>query len=86
MQTVRPRLKALGDSDILYYLYLANPMTPIVVGYRRVLFGQHLRNAPEVSDATLLLGLGVSALWAVVLLAFGSWLFNRLSRRFADEL
>jgi len=86
MQKVRPRLKALADTDVLYYLYLANPMTPIVVGYRRVLFGQHLRHAPEVADATLLLGLGVSACWAVVLLGFGSWLFQRLSRRFADEL
>lgn len=86
MQTVRPRLKSMVETDLLYYLYLANPMTPIVVGYRRVLFGQHLRHAPEVSDATLLLGLGVSACWAIALLAFGGWLFKRLSRRFADEL
>lgn len=87
MQVARERLKALGGgSDILYYLYLCNPMTPIVVAYRRVLYGQYLRNAPEVADGTLLVGLGISAVWGVVLLGFGSWLFGRLSRRFADEL
>ena len=87
LQDARHALKSLsGESDLLYYLYLCNPMTPVIAGYRRVLFGQVLRNAPEVSDKTLLLGLAVSTLWAIALLALGTYLFNRLSKRFADEL
>jgi ABC-2 type transport system permease protein len=86
MQVVRHRLKPLAYGEQLYYLYLCNPMTPIVVAYRRVLYGQYLRHAPEVADRTLLLGLTITAVWAAGLLLYGSWLFQRLSRRFADEL
>jgi ABC-2 type transport system permease protein len=86
MQLVRPKLKSMMESDVLYYLYLCNPMTPIVTAYRRVLYGQYLRHAPELSDGTLLLGLGITAVWAIVFLAVGGVLFARLSRRFADEL
>lgn len=86
VQDARPRLKAVVGSDLVYYLYLCNPMTPIIAAYRRVLYGRHLRDAPEIADSTLLLGIGVSCLWAMVLLWIGSTLFARLSRRFADEL
>lgn len=86
MQAARDQLKGLSDSDWLYYLYLCNPMTPIVVAYRRVFYGRHLRVAPEVSDATLLLGLGISLAFGILIFTVGVKLFSRLSLRFADEL
>ncbi len=70
----------------LYYLYLCNPMTPIVVAYRRVSYGRYLSKAPEVSDGTLLLGLGVSTVFALTVFFYGAWLFSRRSVDFADEL
>ncbi len=82
----RDHLKSMVDSDILYYLYLANPMTPITIAYRRVLYGRHMDTAPEVSDSTLFLGLGVSIAFTIIVIWIGIVLFNRLSRKFADEL
>jgi lipopolysaccharide transport system permease protein len=86
IQKARIQLKENMGSEALYYLYLSNPMTPIIVGYRRVLYGDYLRYAPEVSDSTLLMGLGVSTLFTVVVLMIGTSMFRRLSRKFADEL
>ncbi|CAN5489610.1 ABC transporter permease [soil metagenome] len=86
MQKAREQLKGLTESDALYYLYLCNPMTPVILGYRRVFFGRHLRISPEVADSTLLIGLGMSCIFALAVLWIGTALFNRLSRRFADEL
>lgn len=86
VQDARGQLKDLSNTDILYYFYLCNPMTPIIVGYRRVLYGQRLRLAPEIADGTLLVGLGISLAISLTLLALGAAVFGRLSRRFADEL
>lgn len=86
VQEARNQLKGMNDSDWLYYLYLCNPMTPIVVAYRRVMYGRYLRSAPEVSDFTLLVGLGISTVFAVAVFFFGAWLFARKSPKFADEL
>jgi len=86
VQKAREELRGMFGTDLVYYLYLCNPMTPITVAYRRVLYSRHLSVAPEVSDATLLLGLGISATFAVGVFFFGAWLFRRLSPQFADEL
>ena len=86
IQKARDQLKSITDSDIVYYLYLCNPMTPIIVGYRRVLYGHYLREFPEVYDSTLLTGLLVSTVFTAFVLLIGTKLFAKLSRRFADEL
>lgn len=70
----------------VYWLYLCNPMTPIILAYRRILFGPIFRHAPEVSDDTILKGLCISLASTVFLLFLGMRLFQRMSRRFADEL
>lgn len=86
MQTARDALKNMADTNLLYYLYLCNPMTPIIVAYRRVLYGNHLRHAPEVADQTLLLGLALSTVFAIIVLMIGSRLFASRAKQFADEL
>lgn len=84
--TARDQLKGYQNHDFLYHLYLCNPMTPIVIAYRRVLYGEYLRDAPEVYDSTLLMGLGISLVFSLVVLFVGTRLFAKLSRKFADEL
>lgn len=87
VQEARDHLKALSEnSDIFYYIYLCNPMTPIIVAYRRVLYGNHLSKAPEVADSTLLLGLGLSTAFALLMVAIGAYIFRKMAPRFADEL
>lgn len=86
VQMARVELKGMINSDIVYYLYLCNPMTPIIVGYRRVLYGNHLRHAPEISDPSLIASLCISILFTGVVLLLSLRLFSRLSRKFADEL
>lgn len=86
MQYARDTLSSLGGSNIFYYLYLLNPMTPIIVAYRRVLYGRYLSKAPEVSDATLLASLSFSVIFTIFVVYVGIRLFQRLSPRFADEL
>lgn len=84
-QLARDTLKAHG-LDFAYWLWLANPMTPITLAYRRLAFGHLFDGAPEVSDATLLLGLGVATATTGIILMIGIAMFGRMSRRFADEL
>lgn len=86
VQYAREELKGMFGTDLIYYIYLCNPMTPIIVGYRRVLYGRELRYAPEISDATLLASLSLSAITSLVLMWYGAKLFHRLSKKFADEL
>lgn len=82
---IRELLQAHGGAA-LYWAYLLNPMTPIVLAYRRLLYGRVFSGAPEVSDSTILMGLGATTVTTIVLLMIGMKLFQRLSRRFADEL
>ncbi len=86
VQMARQELTTILASDLVYYMYLCNPMTPIIVAYRRVLYGNHLRHAPEVSDYTLMTSLAVSAAFTAIVLLLAVKLFSRLSKRFADEL
>ncbi|MDK2970800.1 MAG: lipopolysaccharide transport system permease protein [Candidatus Sumerlaeota bacterium] len=84
-QLARDTLKAHG-LDVAYWIWLANPMTPITLAYRRLMFGNLFDGAPEVSDGTLLLGLGIATVTTLIVLGIGVVMFGRMSRRFADEL
>ena len=81
----RPALQGMG-LEPLYWIWLSNPMTPIAIAYRRIMFGRLFRHGPEVADTTLLLGLGVSTVATVLIMWIGVALFRRQSVRFADEL
>ncbi|MCB2154969.1 ABC transporter permease [bacterium] len=81
----RPALKGMG-LEPLYWIWLSNPMTPITLAYRRIFFGRLFRHAPEVSDSTLFIGLGVTTLATMLILWAGIALFRKQSLRFADEL
>jgi ABC-type polysaccharide/polyol phosphate export permease len=68
-------------TEVLYWL---NPMTPIVVGYRRVLLYQppHL----EVPDSHLLTYLGLSMITIYILTLISQATFRHYARLFADEV
>lgn len=69
-------------------LYLLNPMTPVVMAYRRfLLYGALPDPRPEPpGDAVLAASLAGAAAASLLMLAAARWIFARLSRRFADEL
>jgi len=81
----REQLEDKGLS-FLYWIYLLNPMTPITIAYRRIFFGRLFGTAPEVSDETLLIGLGCTTVTTLLLLIIGLKVFRSCSRKFADEL
>lgn len=58
-------------------IFYMNPMTPIIIAYRQILY---YREAPQLN--TLLHGV----LLGVVFLSVGWFSFSRLQRRFAEEL
>jgi len=82
----------------LFNLYMLNPMTPIVLAYRRILLYATPQGpaqavpAPEYAfagahpDLWLLGWLGISALITLILLVIGYAVFKRYSIRFADEV
>lgn len=71
----------------LQWIYLANPMTPIILAYRRLmLYGAIKDPNLEVGDPVLLISLGLCVLVTIGLLGLGWGVFRRLSRQFADEL
>lgn len=58
-------------------LYMLNPMTPIIVAYRDIMFyGQ----VPQMDTLT------VAVIWGVVMLVIGLWIFGKLKKHFAEEL
>ncbi len=69
----------------VYYAYLLNPITPLVIAYRRLLF-HPLLNPPEMPDA----GLFYYLLYTFCLACIACILFKRVfahyAIRFADEL
>ena len=71
-------------------LYWCNPMTPIVVAYRRILLyhGPATDAGPllEVEDGRLLLYLGICAGFTLVLFLLAQAVFRHYSRLFADEV
>lgn len=72
--------------DLIYWVWLCNPMTPITLAYRRLVYGRLFGPVGEVSDTTLLAGLAVATLATFVVLFAGIRLYESTSRRFADEL
>jgi ABC-type polysaccharide/polyol phosphate export permease len=68
------------------YLYMANPMTPVILGYRRLTLYGAVEGSTEIPDSQLLIWLGLAGGVAIVALGAANLIFNRLARRFADEL
>lgn len=63
--------------DNVRAVFLLNPMTSIVTAYRELLY---YRTTPTFDGILLTFGVGI------VLLIFGYILFNRLQKRFAEEI
>ena len=61
----------------LMKLFMLNPMTPITIAYRDILY---YAKAPDLS--TLLLAIGMS----VAFMLIGFWAFGKLKKRFAEEM
>src|SRR5919106_3538656 len=78
----------------LFRVYMANPMTAVVVAMQRAIYrnpvttqgGELLRILPEGGYAFYLRWLGVAAVVSLVLLGAGLWTFRRLQAEFAEEL
>jgi ABC-2 type transport system permease protein len=82
---VTAKLSEMNAPAWLEYLYLCNPLTPLVLAYRQVLiYGSADGVAPEM--ARLGPALGLCVVVTLALLAFSWALFRRFSRSFADEL
>ncbi|ADV63691.1 ABC-2 type transporter [Isosphaera pallida ATCC 43644] len=64
------------DSGLPYLFWLANPMTPLLQGFRGLLFGLPIAKK-ELILATLVSGL---------VFASGVWFFRRFERQFADVI
>lgn len=75
-------------------IYLANPMTRIVLAFQRAIFGAPTQVIDSQTysiliDASLswyLKGVGYAALAGIVFIALGWWVFHRLDGDFAEEL
>jgi ABC-2 type transport system permease protein len=77
-------------SSALWNLYLANPMTAILSGFQRALYGNPTPAGtpvlPDVSVGWVLALVSAAAVVSLVLL-YAAWrLFFRLSGDFAEEL
>lgn len=58
-------------------LFRLNPMTPIIIAYRDILYYQTIPNLETIFSA---------ALFGLVSIVFGYFIFNRLQRHFVEEL
>jgi lipopolysaccharide transport system permease protein len=67
----------LGMTIPLRRIYELNPLVTFVESYRNALYDLRF---PPIGDLAYLVT------WAVVLLAFGLWVFGKLERRLAEEL
>lgn len=61
----------------LMKIFMLNPMTPITIAYRDILY---YAKAPDLS--TLLMAIGMSAVFMLI----GFWAFGKLKKRFAEEM
>ena len=61
---------------LLKYFYL-NPMTPIIVAYRQILY---YKEVPDLST------LGYASILGIAFLLIGFYSFSKLQRHFAEEL
>ena len=69
----------------ILYVYLVNPLIPIIAGYRRVLF-KPLLEPPEMQDGYLLIYLGYTLILSLICYFLFKRIFVRCAARFADEL
>jgi len=58
-------------------IYMLNPMAPIIIAYREILFSA---KQPDISN------LGMAALLSMIVLILGIVVFTKLETRFAEEL
>jgi ABC-2 type transport system permease protein len=86
---VRARL-AEGGMLWLFRVYMANPMTAVVVAMQRAIYNHPVVDGREILPADgygfYLQWLGVAAVVSLVLLGAGLWTFRRLQANFAEEL
>lgn len=86
---VNPVLQRFGGKW-LEWIYLANPLTPIMLAYRRVLlYGSLDQIDPaklELMNTQLMQSLILSAVVTAILFFIGWSVFSKFSRSFADEL
>ncbi len=69
----------------IFYLYLLNPVTPLIAAYRRLLFHPVL-SPPEMPDGSLLYYLLYTFLASCVFFILFKRIFQHYASRFADEL
>ncbi|MEN6625112.1 MAG: ABC transporter permease [Candidatus Sumerlaeia bacterium] len=74
----------------LEWVYLANPLAPIMIAYRRALLYGSLEtidpNKLELVDIQLMKSVGLSVFMTSILFFIGWNIFSKFSRSFADEL
>ena len=77
-------------SPYLWYAYLLNPLTPIISGFQRAIYGvvtpDGVRVLPAVTVAWLVAVVGLTLAGSIVLLYLAWRLFFHLSGDFAEEL
>jgi ABC-2 type transport system permease protein len=86
---VRDQLARHGQ-QWLFQLYMANPVTAVVVAMQRAIYNRPVVNGRQILPADgygfYLTWLGVAGAVAVVLLGVGLWTFRRLQADFAEGL
>ncbi|MGI8793859.1 MAG: ABC transporter permease [Acidimicrobiales bacterium] len=73
----------LGD---LYWIYLLNPVTPIVMAFQEALYGNFAGALPPHPVAWHLMTLGAVFIGSLVLLVIGMIVFHRLEGNFVEAL
>lgn len=86
---VNPVIQRFGGKW-LEWLYLANPLTPIMVAYRRLLLYGSLDTIDpqklELANTQLVQSMALSAAVTAILFLVGWGVFSKFSRSFVDEL
>jgi ABC-type polysaccharide/polyol phosphate export permease len=71
---------------LFWWIYLSNPLSTIVVAYRRLVLAGRLSETPEIADVKLLILLAATLAGAIVLHFICYAVFKHYKPRFADEL
>ncbi len=85
---VRTQLVENHQLTWLFEVYMANPMTNVVLSFQRALWpaGHTPEGSAFFYDGDLALRLGVLGLFSLVLLWVAMWIFDRAQGNFAQEL
>lgn len=82
--------QASGFTERFQTLLYLNPLTPIVLSFQNVIYGNPRVGTttllPEWTQLEMIIALAYPLLLGVVMVTVGMHLFNRLQLRFADEL